>query len=154
MVQLNLPSYQFRIRKAFGKPQIFDSIRKKFVSLTPEEWVRQNFIQFLVTEKKFPAQLLRIESKHDINTRNKRCDIIACTPEGTPLVVIECKASHIPIDQSTIEQISIYNLTQKASHLIVTNGLAHYSTPVDLRNFQVNWSQDVPEYSTVISPLK
>lgn len=127
MVQeLNFPTYQFRFKNSENKLKIFDEIRKKFVVLTPEEWVRQHCIHYLIQEKGFPKSLINVEKELLINTLKKRYDIVVFHPNGNIHILIECKAPKISITQKTFDQIAQYNLSLKADFLMVTNGLNHY----------------------------
>ena len=123
---LNFPSYSFRIKASENKQLIFDIVRKKYVVLTPEEWVRQHCIHFLHFEKKYPISLMAIEKQVKVNALTKRTDIVVYDTEGKPRVIVECKAPQIRISQSTFDQIARYNLELNANFLMVTNGLKHY----------------------------
>lgn len=128
MVKLNLPPYNFRIRKSDKGMQIFDLIRKKFVALTPEEWVRQHFIRYLIEEKGYPATLMTVETGLTYNKLKKRCDITVHNRKGEAWMLIECKAPEVKISQETFDQVATYNMAGKKTtlYLAVTNGLAHY----------------------------
>lgn len=126
MVQLNLPSFPVKLKNASGKVWIFDGIRKKYVVLTPEEWVRQHFIAYLVNELKYPKALLKVEAGLTYNQLAKRSDIIVFNREGKPWMVIECKAPEVNLTETTANQVSVYNATLKASYVVVTNGLRHF----------------------------
>lgn len=128
MIRLNLPEYSFRIRKTERGMQVFDVIRKKFVTLTPEEWVRQNFIQYLIQEKKYPASLFSIEKQTKYNHLKKRSDIRIFDRQGNLWMIIECKNPKVNITQKIFDQIAIYNISHKikTNYLAVTNGLKHY----------------------------
>ena len=109
MQQLNLPNYPFRITKNEKHTLIFDDIRKKEIVLTPEEWVRQHFVQYLIQEKNYPVSLIAIEKQLTINNRKKRTDILLFSKNGTPDIIVECKAPHIKINQDTFDQTARYN---------------------------------------------
>jgi hypothetical protein len=126
MVQLNLPSFPAKLKNTNGKVWIFDGIRKKYVVLTPEEWVRQHFIAYLVDELKYPKALLKVEAGLTYNQLAKRTDIIVFNREGKPWMVIECKAPEVNLTEATANQVSVYNATLKASYVVVTNGLRHF----------------------------
>jgi hypothetical protein len=126
MVQLNLPSFPVKLKNTNGKVWIFDGIRKKYVVLTPEEWVRQHFIAYLVDELKYPKALLKVEAGLTYNQLAKRTDIIVFNREGKPWMVIECKAPEVNLTEATANQVSVYNATLKASYVVVTNGLRHF----------------------------
>tara|TARA_B110000003_G_scaffold178452_1_gene177864 strand:+ start:2151 stop:2606 length:456 start_codon:yes stop_codon:yes gene_type:complete len=143
---LNFPSYNFRIKNSENNTYIFDVIRKKFVVLQPEEWVRQNCIQFLINEKNFPVNLINVEKVVKINGLNKRYDIIAYNSDGSIFLIVECKAPKVKISQSAFDQIAIYNLTLKASYLMVTNGLNHYFCTMDHNLGIYNFLKELPSY--------
>ena len=132
MKDLNFPSYNFRIKNSENNTHIFDVIRKKFVVLQPEEWVRQHCIQFLINEKNFPVSLINVEKRVQINGLNKRYDIVVFNSDGSIYLIIECKAPEVKISQSAFDQIARYNLVLKASYLMVTNGLNHYFCTMEL----------------------
>ena len=131
MRNLNFPSYKFRIKNSENNTHIFDVIRKKFVVLQPEEWVRQHCIQFLINEKNFPVSLINVEKVVQINGLNKRYDIVVYNSDGSIYLIVECKAPRVKISQSAFDQIARYNLALKASCLMVTNGLNHYFCTMD-----------------------
>ncbi len=128
---LNLPSYPFKITQKGDLYYIFDEIRKKHLVLTPEEWVRQHFIRYLIGEKGFPSALLQIEGGLSLNQTRKRSDILVYNNLGEKIMVIECKAPSVPITQSTFDQAARYNSVYKARWLAVTNGLEHYFAKID-----------------------
>ena len=146
MKNLNFPSYNFRIKNSENNTYIFDVIRKKFVVLQPEEWVRQNCIQFLINEKNFPVNLINVEKVVRINGLNKRYDIIAYNSDGSIFLIVECKAPKVKISQSAFDQIARYNLTLKASYLMVTNGLNHYFCTIDHNLGMYNFLKELPSY--------
>ena len=147
MQQLNLPLYKFRIKSKENKPFIFDILRKKYVSLTPEEWVRQHFIHYLVEEKKYPVSLIGIEKKLTINGLTKRTDILVFNTDRKPHIIVECKAPSIKISQETFNQIAHYNLKLEATYLIVTNGLQHYYCTMDFVNETYVFMETIPNYT-------
>jgi hypothetical protein len=144
--QLNFPSYTFRFKNSENKLSIFDDIRKKFIVLTPEEWVRQNCINFLLIEKKYPRSLINVEKELSINGIKKRYDIVVYKPDGDIRVLIECKAPGISINQKTFDQIAQYNLTLKADLLMVTNGLSHYYCRMDYQKKKYDFLKEIPKY--------
>ena len=146
MQQLNLPTYKFRIKSTKNKYVIFDIIRKKYVSLTPEEWVRQHIIHFLVEEKKYPLSLISIEKKLTINKLTKRTDILVFNTKGLPHIIVECKAPSVNITQNAFDQIARYNLKLNANYLIITNGINHYYCEMDIKNEQYIFLDTVPNY--------
>lgn len=144
MQALNLPPYPFKIRKEKACVHIFDPFRKKFLLLTPEEWVRQHFLQFLVQEKKFPASLICIEIGLKYNQLIKRADILVYDKSGTPSLLVECKAPHVKITQEAFDQLARYNMSFKVKYLIVTNGLQHFCCEMDYNTNSYKYLKDVP----------
>ena len=138
MQNLNFPPYSFRLKNSENNTHIFDVIRKKFVVLQPEEWVRQHCIQYLLQEKNYPISLINVEKVVLINGLKKRYDIVVFNPDGSITLVVECKAPKVNISQSSFDQIARYNLTLKAPYLMVTNGLNHYFCTMnhDLGNYE------------------
>lgn len=145
MQQLNFPEYSFRFKNSENKPLIFDEIRKKFVVLTPEEWVRQNTIQFLLQEKGYSKNLINVEKQLTLNNTSKRYDIVVFNSDGSVFLIIECKAPSITISQNTFDQIARYNLKLNASYLMVTNGLDHYFCQMDFENQNYLFLRDLPD---------
>ena len=147
MQQLNLPTYKFRIKSSENKLFIFDILRKKYVNLTPEEWVRQHFVHFLIKEKKYPISLIAVEKKLTINKLTKRTDILVFNNKGLPNIIVECKAPSVKITQETFDQIARYNLKLEANYLITTNGLEHFYCKMDTKNEQYIFLKNLPAYS-------
>lgn len=147
MQKLNFPVYSFRFKNSENKVSIFDEIRKKFILLTPEEWVRQHVIQFLLQNKKYPKSLINVEKLIKINDLNKRYDGVVFQPNGEIFLLIECKAPEVAISQHTFDQIARYNLVLKAKYLMVTNGLNHYFCQMDFENEKYVFLKELPEYS-------
>jgi hypothetical protein len=146
MQELNLPQYPIKIKEEGGVKYIFDAIRKKYLVLQPEEWVRQNFIQFLIHEKKYPASLIEIEKGLKLNELKKRVDVLI-HKDSKPIVLIECKASNVKINQEVFEQIARYNNVFKVPYLLVTNGLEHYCAKIDVERSSFEFLEDIPNYS-------
>lgn len=147
MQQLNLPNYSLKLKKDGVRTLIFDPIRKKHLVLTPEEWVRQNFIQYLIQEKGYPASLIAVEMGIDVLNTKKRCDIVVYNNIGKPHLIVECKAPSIKIAQDTFDQIARYNMTLDTKLLIVTNGLQHYSCIIDNENKCYHFLKEIPSYN-------
>lgn len=126
MYQLNLPKYEPTLKKEEGKIWIFDVIRKKYIVLTPEEWVRQHFINYLITELKYPKSLFRIEGSLTYNKLQKRSDILVFDRMGKAWMLVECKSPTIKLNQKAFNQVAVYNMTIGAKYLAVTNGMAHF----------------------------
>ncbi|TYA78690.1 type I restriction enzyme HsdR N-terminal domain-containing protein [Seonamhaeicola marinus] len=147
MQKLNFPTYSFRFKSNENKISIFDCIRKKFIVLQPEEWVRQHCIHYLISEKGYPKSLINVEKELFVNGLKKRYDIVIFNPDGSIHLIVECKAPAITISQNTFDQIAQYNLTLKASFLMVTNGLNHYYCQMDFENERYNFLKDIPHYT-------
>lgn len=147
MQQLNLPVYQFNIKKKDDGFIILDSLRKRWVTLTPEEWVRQNFVRYLIQEKKFPASLMNNEISITQNGIKRRCDTLVADMQGNALVIVEYKAPNIAISQKTFDQIVRYNMVLHAYYLIVSNGLNHYCCKIDYDNNSYSFLKEIPSYS-------
>ena len=147
MQKLNFPTYSFRFKNSENKVSIFDEIRKKFILLTPEEWVRQHVVQFLLQDKKYPKSYINVEKLIKINDLSKRYDVVVFEPNGEIFLLIECKAPEVPISQQTFDQIARYNLVLKAKYLMVTNGLNHYFCQMDFENEKYVFLKELPEYS-------
>ena len=121
MISINYPKHDFRLKKEEEKEFIFDEIRKQWLRLTPEEWVRQNFLQYLIITKKYPSSLIAIEKEIKLGELKKRCDIVVYKNDK-PWMIIECKEMNVVLTESTIEQILRYNMVMKVDYLIITNG--------------------------------
>ena len=126
MNRLNLPPFDFKVKKEGGKHFILDLIRKKYVALTPEEWVRQHFVHHLISDLKYPKSLFRIESGLKFNKLQKRSDILVHDRAGKPWMLVECKSPDIKLTQKAFNQIAVYNMTIGAKYLAVTNGMVHF----------------------------
>jgi len=150
MLQLNLPEYDFRIKKQDEKLFIFDSQRKRYVSLTPEEWVRQHFIRFLIEEKGYPAAYLAVEKQLNMNGMKKRCDAILYNEYALPALIIELKAPTVRITQATFDQVAVYNAKLKVDYFMISNGIEHYCCRVDIKNARYEFISEIPEYSFFI----
>ena len=146
MQNLNFPKYNFRFKSNENKTLIFDIIRKKFVVLTPEEWVRQHTIHFLTSEKKYPISHINVEKQLQLNDTVKRYDIVVFNKDGTIKIIIECKAPSIKTNQQTFDQIARYNLVLKSETLMVTNGLEHFFCKMDFANKKYLFLKDLPSY--------
>ncbi|MBX2931139.1 MAG: type I restriction enzyme HsdR N-terminal domain-containing protein [Chitinophagaceae bacterium] len=121
MISINYPKYNFRVKEEAGKEFIFDEIRKQWVRLTPEEWVRQNFLQYLIQQKHYPSSLIAVEKEIKIADIKKRCDIIIFK-QAVPYIIVECKEMDVPLSEKTIQQILTYNQSLAVEILIITNG--------------------------------
>ncbi|HTF03568.1 MAG TPA: type I restriction enzyme HsdR N-terminal domain-containing protein [Bacteroidia bacterium] len=146
MSQLNFPAYEFRIQPKGAGKEIFDDVRKRWVMLTPEEWVRQHVVQWLRTEKSYPASLMAIEKVIKVNTLSKRCDVICYHANLAPLVIVECKSPDVKITQDVFDQAARYNLTIGARYFLLTNGLQHFCCLLDHENQRWQFLEELPEY--------
>ena len=151
MKQLQFPTYSFRFKNSENKVAIFDEIRKKFIIITPEEWVRQHVVQFLLQDKKYPKSHINVEKLLKINDLNKRYDVVVYNPDGSIFILVECKAPEIKISQHTFDQIARYNMTLNAEYLMVTNGLNHYFCKMDYENEKYDFLPELPEYQSLNS---
>ena len=145
-MELNLPYSSFRIKEHNRKKLIFDSFRRRWVMLTPEEWVRQNFARYLTEIKHFPASLVAIERSLRINQHDFRSDIVLFAKTGIPLVVVECKAPEVKISQDVFDQIARYNMELRVNYLIVTNGMNHYCCRFDPDQLTYTFLPEIPDY--------
>lgn len=146
MQPLNLPPYPFKIFKEGEKYKILDPIRKKRLVLTPEEWVRQHMVMYLINEKKFPAGLLKLETGVKYHQRFGRTDALFLNRDGSPLVLIECKAPGIKIDRETFYQVARYNSAFESPYVIMTNGLEHMVIHIAIQERKILSLTDLPEY--------
>ena len=150
MFSLNLPPYATKIVLRDGKNMIWDVIRRKYVALTPEEWVRQHFVHFLIEHKGYPVSLLANEVALTLNGTSRRCDTVLYDRTLSPRMIVEYKAPHIPITQKVFDQICRYNLVFHVDYLIVSNGLSHYCCCMDYANNSYQFLPEVPEYSSIL----
>ena len=146
MHELNFPKFNFRFKSNENKVSIFDEIRKKFIVLQPEEWVRQHCVQYLIQYKKYPKSLINVEKTLKVNNLNKRYDIVVFNPDGSIHLIVECKAANVDINQNTFDQIAQYNLALDATYLMVTNGINHYYCKMDFENERYTFLKDIPDY--------
>jgi len=146
MFRLNLPTYEIKIAQNGNKQQIFDFLRRKYVALTPEEWVRQHFVHYLVEHKGYPAGLMGNEIELTIGEKRLRCDTILYNKVAQPQMIIEYKSPKIKLQQKTFNQISAYNLLLKVDYLIVSNGMQHVCCRMDYENQKYCFLDDIPDY--------
>ena len=149
--QLNLPQYSFKITGKEGREMILDRVRRKYVKLTEEEWVRQNFIQYLVNEGKYPAGLLGVETMFRYNKLKRRTDILVHNRSGEPVMIVECKSPDVIIDDTVFEQIVNYNMKFKVPYIVVTNGMVHYACKVDHREKKFEFLFVIPLYTDLLT---
>ncbi len=147
MQLLHFPTYQFRFKSNENKTLIFDIIRKKFVVLNPEEWVRQHVVHFLHHDKNYPLSHINVEKQIKVHKTTKRYDVVVFNPDGSILIIVECKAPSIKINQATFDQIARYNFVIQASFLFVTNGLDHYYCNMDYKQEQYVFLKELPNYN-------
>jgi hypothetical protein len=150
MKALHFPSFKFRTKTEGCRTLIFDRIRKKYVALTPEEWVRQHLINYLIMHKGYPATLISVEMPLKYAGLDKRSDVLANDRNGKPLMLAECKAPEINVTQKVFEQIAIYNLTIQAPCLMVTNGLQHYCMAVATDSAPAYFLNELPSYDDLL----
>jgi|TARA_B110000977_G_scaffold32241_1_gene42770 type I site-specific restriction-modification system R (restriction) subunit len=146
VAELNLPNYQAKIQKKEGNYFIYDEIRKGYFVLTPEEWVRQNFIHFLINHHSYSKNYFKVEKQFKVNERVKRFDVLIYDKNAAPFLLIECKAPEVKISQATFAQIATYNMELKVPYLIVTNGLTHFICEIDFENKTYNYLQEIPVF--------
>ncbi len=150
MEKLNLPPFDFKIKKsAEGKADIFDEMRKKYVALTPEEWVRQNFIRYLTDYLGYPGSLIAIEKGLVVNNRPKRFDAVVHDKFGAPLVLLEFKAPSVKLTTKTFEQIALYNQKLKVKYLIISNGLKHYCCKIAFDTQKIEFLKEIPSFENL-----
>ena len=143
MLKLNFPNYTFKIKNKENGDYIFDEIRKKYIKLTKEEWVRQNCVKFLINEKNFSDLLINIEKTLKVNSLSKRYDIVVFNTDGSIKLLVECKSPEIKITQETFDQIAIYNISLKSELLMLTNGINHYYCKIDYKKQCYNFIKDI-----------
>ena len=149
MIRLNLPEYEINVTEKGGKQQIFDFLRRKFVALTPEEWVRQHFTHYLVEYKGYPKGLLVNETQLRIGDKQLRCDTVLYNKVMRPQMIIEYKAPTIQIQQKTFDQIAAYNLLLHADFLVISNGLQHYCCQMDYEQRSYRFLTEIPDYTVL-----
>ena len=146
MPQLNLPNVALKTKLVEGTMQVFDAVRKKYLVLTPEEWVRQHFIHYLNSEKKYPLGLMGVEQMVKYNEQSARADIVLYTSEGNPNMIVECKAPKVKITQDTFNQIAKYNFKLRVNFLVVTNGIQHFCCAMDYENNKITFLEEIPHF--------
>lgn len=149
MQQLNFPRFEFKLRNLNNQQEIFDILRHKYVSLTPEEWVRQHLISYLILIKGYPASVIGVEKQLLLNKMIKRFDLVVFKRNGSPFVLVECKAPGVEITEKTFDQAARYNMLLQAEYFLITNGLEHYSCRIDYENKQYVFIQDIPHFDEV-----
>lgn len=147
MLALNLPTYAAKVITKEGKQLIFDPLRSRYVALTPEEWVRQHFVNFLLTEKGYPQNLVGNEISIRLNNTQKRCDTIVYDRFLSPLAIIEYKAPSVQVTKTTFDQIARYNMALQVRYLLISNGLSHYCCRIDYETQDYAFLKDIPFYN-------
>lgn len=148
MVRLNLPPATFRYKELNGKKALFDILRKKFVVITPEEWVRQHFVHFLINYLNYPKSLIKVESGVNYNKLSGRSDVLVYDRTGKVFMLIECKAPNVEITNKVFEQASRYNLKYKAGYLVVTNGINHFCCSISHESGEYNYLDELPPFDS------
>ena len=146
MRPLNFKKYSFRFKNSENSIYIFDIIRKKFVVLQPEEWVRQHTVHFLIEDKKYPQSIINVEKQILVNSLKKRFDIVVFNSDGSIKILVECKSPSVKINQNTFDQIAQYNIKLKAEYLMVTNGLEHYYCQIDFTEEKYTFLKEIPDF--------
>ena len=149
MIQLTLPPYQIRVKETHGRKQIFDILRRKYVALTPEEWVRQHFIHYLIEHKNYPASLLANEVPLQIGEKRMRADSVLYDNQLHPRIIIEYKAPNITLTQKVFDQITVYNLLLHVDYLIVSNGMTTYICKMDYEKQTYKFLETIPNYENI-----
>jgi hypothetical protein len=149
-MKLNFPEYHFTIREEDHVKTIFDELRGKYVALTPEEWVRQHLIRYLIEEKKYPKSLIGVEFPVPVGSMMQRADVVIYHTDGKPILLAECKAPEVGINQKVFDQISVYNLQLNVPYLILTNGMKHYCCKMDFENKKFIFLESIPDYTDII----
>ena len=144
---LNFPTYPFKLKQEAGKIYIFDELRKRFLLLTPEEWVRQHLVKFLIEEKKYPRTLIKLEGGLKLNELQKRSDILVFDLKGEKRMLLECKAPSVKITQDTFDQVARYNFVHRVQWLVVSNGLQHYSCEINFEQHSYQFLNEIPAYA-------
>lgn len=147
MLDLNLPTYDVRLKGDAAKPFIFDRLRRKYVALTPEEWVRQHFVNFLINHKGYPASLLANEVKLQMGHKTLRADSVLYGNDLRARMIIEYKAPSVAITEKVFHQIGTYNLLLGVDYMVVSNGLEHYCCKAADSSGKFTFLNEIPEYS-------
>lgn len=147
MYELNLPKYELKIRREAGRITIFDNLRRKYVALTPEEWVRQHFVHYMTEHKGYPTSHFANEIQMTVGSKRLRCDSVFYGIDLKPQIIIEYKAPNVAITQKVFDQISVYNMLLHVDYLIVSNGLQHYCCRMDYEHHQYLFLKEIPDFS-------
>lgn len=151
MESLNLPAYDVRTADRDGTEMIYDPLREQYVTLTPEEWVRQHFVQYLIRERGVPRGLVAVEAGFTFQGQPQRADAIVHDRQGDPLLLVECKAPRVEVSQDAFDQCARYNLVLGAPYLVVTNGLSHYACAIDFDRRRYRFLDNLPPYDELLA---
>jgi type I site-specific restriction endonuclease len=154
LLPLNLPPYPFKLTDQNGQLSLFDEIRKRNIIITPEEWVRQHFVQYLIIQKGYPRSLIKLEGGLKLHGQAKRSDIVVFNSYGEKILLVECKAPSVSISQATFDQAARYNMVHKVTLLVVSNGLQHYFCRIDFENESYKFLEELPAYKEYYSPYQ
>jgi len=146
LTPLNLPQAKLKLTQKGEKLFVWDNFRMKQVVLTPEEWVRQHFLHFLVNDKGVPKSLIAVEQGIQVNTMTRRCDAVIYNREGSPIAIVECKAPEIPLTEKTLQQIAQYNFNLRVNYLILTNGIQTITACVNAEKKTIEYLEEVPSF--------
>ena len=149
-MEINLPPYNIKLREQDGKRQIFDFLRRRYVALTPEEWVRQHFVNYLLNHKGYPKGLLANEVELRVGDKKLRCDTLLYNRDMTPQMIIEYKAPQIEITQHVFDQITVYNHLLHVDYLVISNGMQHYCCRMDYEKREYSFLRNIPNYSELV----
>lgn len=152
MLQLNLPSSQFTVKQTEKGYFIFDRFRKRYVKLTPEEWVRQHFLLYLIEYKGYPAGLMAVEQQLNLHGMKKRCDAVFYDLQANPFLIIELKAPNIPVTQAVFDQVAVYNSKLKVNYFMISNGMEHFCCKVNTGNASYDFFEGIPDYKVITAP--
>lgn len=150
--KLNLPQADLKFKTEEGQTKVFDPLRGKYVALTPEEYVRQNFVSWLRNQLHYPASIMANEVGIKVNGLSRRCDTVIFNPDGSPLMIVEYKAADVNVTQNVFDQIVRYNMSLKAKYLVVSNGLRHYCCVIDYVNDTYHFIPNIPDYQSLRNP--
>ena len=150
MIRLNLPTFEIKLSGTKEHPRIFDILRRRYVALTPEEWVRQHFVMFLINYRNYPSALIANETSISLNGMSRRCDSVVFRSSLEPLVIVEYKAPHVTITKNTFMQAHCYNQVLRVPYIIITNGLTHYCYHIDYTAMSMKFLNDIPFYKDLI----
>jgi hypothetical protein len=151
MRELNLPVFSFRIKEEKSKSFIYDEFRKKYVTLTPEEWVRQHIAHYLKTDLHYPPGRISVEMPVKVKNRQKRCDVVVFGDKGEPLLVVECKSYEVKLNQQVVDQVSLYNFSLQVDYLVITNGMDHYCLRLNRSHGGYAFIERIPGYDELIN---